>query len=45
MFDSSKSKALKTEDYVALFQKMGVKCTVIANDEEGRWFMFENPAE
>ena len=45
MFDSSKSKALKTEDYVALFQEMGVNCIVIANDEEGRWFMLEKPAE
>ena len=45
MFDSSKSKALKTEDYVALFQEMGVNCTVIANEEEGRWFMFEKQGE
>ena len=45
MFDSSKSKALETEDYVALFEKLGAKCTVIANPEEGRWFMFGKPAE
>ncbi len=44
MFDLSKSKALATEDYVALFERLGAKCTVIANDEEGRWFMFEKPA-
>ena len=45
MFDSSKSKALKTEDYVTLFQEMDVSCIVIANDEEGRWFMLKKPAE
>ena len=45
MFDSSKSKALKTEDYLALFREMGVNCTVIANNEEGRWFMFEKAGE
>ncbi len=44
MFDMSKSKALPTEDYVALFGRLGAKCTVIANEEEGRWFMFEKLA-
>lgn len=45
LFDMSQSKALASEEYVALFDRLGAKCTVIANEDEGRWFMFEKPSE
>lgn len=39
-FDHSLSKALSTEEYIALFQQWGADWEVIANEEEGRWFLF-----
>ena len=45
MFDMSASKALETSAYEALLEHLGADYDVVANDEEGRWFVFGKPAE
>ena len=39
-FDRSKSKALKTEEYTALFDSWNARWKVVENEAEGRWFLF-----
>ena len=39
-FDRSKSKALTTEEYIALFESWNAPWKVVENEAEGRWFLF-----
>ena len=44
LFDRSRSKSLASEAYVELLEGLGLKCTVFASEDEGRWIMFRRPA-
>ncbi len=43
LFDHSRSKALPDNEYVELLEGLGYIVTIIHNDDEGRWVMFERP--